>query len=687
MATRQQILANISKQLAAIKAKAKAIAKEVAKKVAAKKAVITKPIAEKSIVTKPIVTKISPTPTAYTGPSIVDYLKSAGQPSDFASREKLAAQQGITDYRGTAEQNIRLLGLLKTKAPPVTAPEKEPKEGEIKIIGGKEMVYRPWGKWTPVPTPEEITKYPKPPALTEEEKAKEIEEIKEKIKEKKEESKKVLEEVIKKGVEIPGARELAKIVGVELPEFPETEIPKTGDYAKGLLGEYEKKKSEYEKRMQEQLDAITKEREAAEKEIKNIRTTQAGLLEKDIEPLLRPWREDLEKSERKRLSVEKNYFDNQKSVEELNKLLTQMRDEVAAAEEVTGLRAIREPRIQKLKEDLKGRIGIIEAVMAARNQQINMAYSLIDRMANTIEADRKNRVAYYEGVYKFYQTARDEEGKKVFELTKEERDWTEAQIKLVKDDMDTAKGTVDYLKSLMLDSQTANLIEKAGIKLTDSLEEINVKLADATYQEDIISTIDNMALKGYKYLPLESQWRIKPEEELIKIYDSRKKEMVFWGEKKEEPITKKPEELYPETVGIEANTAGVQALANKGWNFGDIFIWLTEMKRLAIGTAERLLQNAGIFSAADKASASGDLMESIEKYKINWAAIGDEAGTREEFAQKAKEYFPEFSEQEILNYVYQNVTDEWLAENRKQKEKTEFEEAGGYIRWPWKYFK
>jgi len=370
-----------------------------------------------------------------------------------------------------------------------------------------------------------------PPALTEAERAKEIEETKAKLKEKEEEAKKVLGQVTELGVEIPGAEKLAKMVGVELPGFPETGAPKTGDYAKGLLEEYEKKKGEYGKRLQEQLDTITKKREAAEKEIENIRTTQAGLLEKDIEPLLRPWREDLEKSERKRLSVEENYFANQRSVDELDKLLTQMRDEVAAAEEITGLRAIRKPRIQKLKEDLKGRIGVIEAVMATRNQQINVAYSLIDRMANAIEADRKNRLTYYETMYKFYQTTRDEEGKKLFELTKEERDWTEAQIKLIKDDMDTAKGTVDYVKSLMLTPKTADLIEKAGIKLTDSIEEINVKLADATYQEDIIGTIDKMALQGYKYLPLESQWRIKPEEELIRIYDSRGKEMVFWREK------------------------------------------------------------------------------------------------------------------------------------------------------------
>lgn len=52
--------------------------------------------------------------------SIVDYLKSIGMPSDFASRAKLAQQYGITDYRGTAEQNIKLLNLLKSGQQPKT---------------------------------------------------------------------------------------------------------------------------------------------------------------------------------------------------------------------------------------------------------------------------------------------------------------------------------------------------------------------------------------------------------------------------------------------------------------------------------------------------------------------------------------------------------------------------------------
>ena len=60
------------------------------------------------------------TQPAYTGVSIVDYLKSVGQPSDYSSRARLAQEKGITDYMGTAEQNTQLLNLLKSEKPAAT---------------------------------------------------------------------------------------------------------------------------------------------------------------------------------------------------------------------------------------------------------------------------------------------------------------------------------------------------------------------------------------------------------------------------------------------------------------------------------------------------------------------------------------------------------------------------------------
>ena len=51
---------------------------------------------------------------AYTGNSIVDYLKSTGQDSSFSSRKKIAENLGIKNYTGTASQNTQMLNTLRS---------------------------------------------------------------------------------------------------------------------------------------------------------------------------------------------------------------------------------------------------------------------------------------------------------------------------------------------------------------------------------------------------------------------------------------------------------------------------------------------------------------------------------------------------------------------------------------------
>lgn len=68
--------------------------------------------------TTPAPAAVAPTPApvapaAYGGGSITDYLASKGQASDFASRSKLAATSGITNYTGSADQNTALLTKLR----------------------------------------------------------------------------------------------------------------------------------------------------------------------------------------------------------------------------------------------------------------------------------------------------------------------------------------------------------------------------------------------------------------------------------------------------------------------------------------------------------------------------------------------------------------------------------------------
>ena len=54
--------------------------------------------------------------------SLVDFLKEEGLPSDMEYRKKLAAEYGIKDYSGTADQNTELLHALREKYTSVGSP-------------------------------------------------------------------------------------------------------------------------------------------------------------------------------------------------------------------------------------------------------------------------------------------------------------------------------------------------------------------------------------------------------------------------------------------------------------------------------------------------------------------------------------------------------------------------------------
>lgn len=84
---------------------------------------------------------------AYEGVSIVDYLRSTGQPTDYASRATLAASKGIQGYVGSAQQNTQLLNMLRggatgapiaqpTATPQGTSPAPQPSAPSVPGMGG-----------------------------------------------------------------------------------------------------------------------------------------------------------------------------------------------------------------------------------------------------------------------------------------------------------------------------------------------------------------------------------------------------------------------------------------------------------------------------------------------------------------------------------------------------------------------
>ncbi|MCR4307109.1 MAG: hypothetical protein NUV80_00955 [Candidatus Berkelbacteria bacterium] len=307
----------------------------------------------------------------------------------------------------------------------------------------------------------------------------------------------------------------------------------SGALLAGLQAESDRMRKQLEDTYKKQAEDLQKQQETSQKRIDEFTTKQETALG-SVDTLTQPFREDLEKTERERLYINKNFEDNQKLVGELEGLLTDIQAQVEREKGQTGLAAIRNPTIAKAKEDAAARVGVIQAVMNARNGQISVAENFIDRTSSAIAADRKDRLTYFNGLLDFYQGQKDDEGKKLITLTSDEKKYVEAQIGLLEGDMASAQKSVDIIKGMMTDPAKADILAQAGIKLTDTVEQINAKLSKEMYKREVADFDNTYAKDGYERVAFpEQDVRTKSGKyEVVRVRDSRGVEHTYLRAKK-----------------------------------------------------------------------------------------------------------------------------------------------------------
>jgi len=308
----------------------------------------------------------------------------------------------------------------------------------------------------------------------------------------------------------------------ELPQPVATDIKEK--YTQAILEDVQKKRIQLENEINRQQELLKTQQEAAQKRMDEFTKKIDDTMEQDVQPLLEPFREDLEKTERERLKIEENYFENQKLVDEMETLLTDIQANVQREKEMTGLASIREPRIKKASEDAMARVGVIEAVMSSRNNQIQVGFQMIDRSVSAINADRQDQLNYYDALINFYDKQRDEEGNKILQLDKQEREFLDMKINILSSDLADSEVNAQYIKDLMIDPNNARIIGQSGVTLNDTPQQIQDKFSNYAYSEEIREFNNQMESQGYKpVIPGQSV----PESQIVRQIDSRGVEHVY----------------------------------------------------------------------------------------------------------------------------------------------------------------
>lgn len=287
---------------------------------------------------------------------------------------------------------------------------------------------------------------------------------------------------------------------VESPVLPEANAPKILDqYSQSLMASLEASRKALDEANQRNLDWIKEQKATAEQNRNTLLGKEEGILN-EAKPYTEPFREDIENSERQRLDVEKNFQENQKLTDELGGLLTDIQTQLTYFKEGSGLAAIRDPRIAKATEDATARVGVIEAVMAARNNQISVAENMIDRTVNAIAADRTDKLNYFNTLLDFYDKQVTFEGNKIVQLSTDEKNAIDDQIKLLEADNSRLQANADYIKNLMVNPETASAMARAGVNLNMTPGEVNAALAKDAVNQEAIDLSNSMQKDGYKPL-------------------------------------------------------------------------------------------------------------------------------------------------------------------------------------------
>jgi len=330
--------------------------------------------------------------------------------------------------------------------------------------------------------------------------------------------------------------DFAKVAGTNLPSINTQQVPKQApqvslpqptasrvqeDYITPLANQVQKDRQRLEAEQKRQLDENRVKQEATQKKMDELRAQTTNTLEEDVKPLMEPFRAELETTERERLSIDENFQKNQELTNELENLLTEGNQIIQEMKGVTGLAGIRNPRINKAIEDISARAGVIEAVMSARNGQINQAYTMIDRSVSAITADRNDQLNYYNTLIELYESERDEEGNRLLNLEKGELDIIKQQTGLIEQDLQRSQEYADNIKKMMIDPNTAQFMAQAGVKLTDSPEQVNKKMSDYSYTQEVRGLHDQMQSQGATWIPTPDDLAGIPQDQIVKATDSR----------------------------------------------------------------------------------------------------------------------------------------------------------------------
>ena len=227
-------------------------------------------------------------------------------------------------------------------------------------------------------------------------------------------------------------------------------------------------------------------------QLDTLKQQQADALAQE-KALSAPFQAQYEQTQQQLLHVTDNFNANQNLANELNSLVTEANSRLSGVATDFTSKSYGAAVYNKTLSDLTARAGLIQSAMAAYSGQIGQAYTMIDRSVAAINADRTDQMSYYQTILSLNNQSQ-------LDLSSQAKTLAQQKLDQLKSEADSTQQTADAIKQAMLDPSTAQAYAQAGVTLTDTPDQINKKLGDYAYSQELSQTNNSMAAKGYTSL-------------------------------------------------------------------------------------------------------------------------------------------------------------------------------------------
>lgn len=249
----------------------------------------------------------------------------------------------------------------------------------------------------------------------------------------------------------------------------------------------------YDKKLKENQDKRAKLEKQQADTLKMMDPTKRDTYDQEQKIM----KNELNASELASGTIEQDFMKRRRIAGELENLLNRSNALLGKEKGMPLNQRVLNSRVSNTMSDISARAGVLEATISAVDGNISGAYNIINQAKDTVSANWNDELSYY-------NTILDINEKGLLDLDAESKEIADKKVGMIEDNLKRVQNTADYMKELMIDPDSAQFVADAGVKLTDSIEEINAKLASQSAVQQVNDTKNEMVKDGYTYVPFPS---------------------------------------------------------------------------------------------------------------------------------------------------------------------------------------